>query len=402
MSERKQSTTRLTQYLLEGSAVLLLLTVVVTLGILHFTRPPLQYESQAASQEETVQAEVLAVKDERVTEDESQMVQISQVLELRILGGERAGEEIEVTYQGMGPALRDIHFEPGERAMLMIASRPDGSSYYAVADHVRLWPLGALTVVFAVLTVVVGRWQGLRALLGLALSIALIGGFVLPQLLSDRNPLLVAVVSMAALMAVTLYLIQGWNAISHTALLGLMVSLVVTALLALFWTQVSHLTGFGSEETLYMQSTGVTLDMRGLLLAGTLIGAAGVLDDVILAQVVSVFELARAAPDLGRRALYRRGMKVGNAHLASMVNTLVLAYASAALPLLILFFLYQEPWFLTINRERIAQEIVHTLVGSLGLLLAVPLTTAIAAWVAPQVGALQVNDEPEAALDTPR
>ena len=122
--------------------------------------------------------------------------------------------------------------------------------------------------------------------------------------------------------------------------------------------------------------------MRGLLLAGMIIGAAGVLDDVVIAQSVTVFELATANTALSRHELYRRGLKIGVVHLASMVNTLILAYASAALPLIILFYLYPEPWYLTINRERIAEEIIRGLVGSIGLMMAVPLTTAIAAWVA--------------------
>jgi uncharacterized membrane protein len=143
------------------------------------------------------------------------------------------------------------------------------------------------------------------------------------------------------------------------------------------------MTGFGSEETLYLQATGVAIDMRGLLLAGIIVGAAGVLDDVVLAQAVAVFEIARLDPALSRREIYSRGMKVGVAHLASMVNTLVLAYASAALPLLILFYLYPEPWYLTLNRELVAEEFLRTLVGSLGLLLAVPLTSVLAAWAAP-------------------
>jgi uncharacterized membrane protein len=123
--------------------------------------------------------------------------------------------------------------------------------------------------------------------------------------------------------------------------------------------------------------------MRGLLLAGMIVGAAGVLDDVVLAQAVTAFELARTDPEMAPREIFRRGMRVGNAHLASMINTLVLAYASGALPLIILFTLYPEPWHLTVNRQLIAEEVVRTLVGSLGLLLAVPLTTFFAALVAP-------------------
>jgi uncharacterized membrane protein len=172
--------------------------------------------------------------------------------------------------------------------------------------------------------------------------------------------------------------------------MGLFVSLGLTGLLSVIWTRLAFLTGFGSEETMFLQAVGIGVEMRGLLLAGIIIGAAGVLDDVVLAQAVTVFELASAAGSttgehtLTGRELFRSGMKIGVTHLASMVNTLVLAYASTALPLLILFFLFPEPWYLTINRELIAEEIIHTLVGSTGLLIAVPLTTLIAVWVAPR------------------
>ncbi len=383
MNERKQSSKRRTQYLLEGLSVLILLALVAAVGVLYFTRPPIQYSAQAASQEETVSARVLEVKEETISRDENGLVQIAQVLKVELLTGPHEGEQVELTYNGLGPTLRDVQFQPGDRALVMVTERPNGEAFYAIADHVRLWSLGALSVIFAVVTVLVGRWQGLRALLGLLLSVLLIAGFILPQILSSRDPVLVTTVGVALLMALTLYLIQGWNAITHTSLLGLLTSLTATMLLTIIWTRVVRLTGFGSEETLYLQATGVRLNMRGLLLAGMILGAAGVLDDVILAQAVTVFEIARAAPALTRRALFGRGMKIGVAHLASMVNTLVLAYASAALPLLILFSLYPEPWYLTINRQLIAEEIVRTLVGSLGLMLAVPLTTVIAVWVTP-------------------
>lgn len=383
MTDQPLQSTRTARYLLEGVSVLLLLALVVTLGVLHFTRPPALYAGQDASLEQTVQARVLQVKQESSTTDESGMVQISQTLELEILSGERQGQKVETQYHGLGPRLRDVQFRPGEQALVMVSKNPlTGEMTFAVADHVRLWPLGALAAVFALATILVGKWQGLRALGGLLLSLALIAGFIIPQILAGRNPMAVSLLGTALLMAVTLYMIQGWNPAGHSALLGILSSLGITALLALFWASSAHLTGFGSEETLYLQATGVTLDMSGLLLAGIVIGAAGVLDDVVLAQAVTVFELTAVNPTLKFRELYRRSMKIGNTHLASMVNTLILAYVSVALPLLILFNLYPEPWYLTLNREFIAEEIVRTLVGSLGLLLAVPLTTVIATWAA--------------------
>ncbi|OQB03238.1 MAG: YibE/F-like protein [Chloroflexi bacterium ADurb.Bin222] len=383
MSHRSAHTN---QYLLEGVAILSLILLIIALGVLHVTRPPEKFTSQNATQENTVQAKVLAVGDETVSEMPTGEQLYSRDIEVQILSeGPFKGQTMTLNQRRMDQTS-SITPRAGQRVLIILAQQPDGQVVPFLADRVRLTPLALLAALFVAVTLGVSRGQGLRALLGLLLSLAAIGGFILPQLLAGRAPLLVTFVGMGTLMAVTLYLIQGWNIRTHTAFLALLGCLSVTALLALLWVEVSALTGFGSEETLYLQATGVTLDMRGLLLAGIVIGASGVLDDVVLAQAVSVYEIAEANPALTVREIFRRGMKIGNAHLASMVNTLVLAYASTALPLIILFALYTEPWYLTLNREFIAEEVVRTLVGSLGLLLAVPLTTAIAAWMAPQMG----------------
>jgi len=377
--------------MLEGFAVLGLIALVATTLTLHFTRPAIPYEQQAASLEKTVRARVLNVVDEQASEDETGLTIVNQRLRLRILTpGSYKDEEITVTYNGMGPSLRAVRFREGNRALVMISEGPEGRRLYQVADHIRLLPLALIAGAFVILILLIGRWQGLRALGGLVLSGILIGGFILPQILAHRDAVLISLAGTGLLLGVTLYLIQGWNTTAHVSLMALLISLGLTGLLSVLWTHVAFLTGFGSEETMFLQASGIGVEMRGLLLAGIIIGAAGVLDDVVLAQAVTVFELAAAAEPVGgehaltQRELFQSGMKVGVTHLASMVNTLVLAYASTALPLLILFFLYPEPWYLTINRELIAEEIVHTLVGSTGLLIAVPLTTLISVWGAPR------------------
>ncbi|MBN1259214.1 MAG: YibE/F family protein [Anaerolineae bacterium] len=380
------------RYLLEGAAALLLVSLIATMGALHFTRPPLSYTQSASSLERTVEARIVTVRKETLSAGADGDVIGMQSLEIEILSpGDLEGRHVEVEHNRAGAAARDVTFKEGQRILVMVNQRPDGQLHFAVADRVRWWALAALTGIFSLVTILTGRWQGVRALSGLLLSIFIIGGFILPQILADREPLLVALIGVATVMAFSLYLIQGWEPVTHIALLGLLTSLGITAIMAMLWTYVAHLTGFGSEETLYLQATGVTLNMHGVLLAGMIIGAAGVIDDVVLAQAITVFELARANQTLPPRELFLRGMKIGNAHLASMINTLVFAYASAALPLLILFFLYPEPWYLTLNRELIAEEIVRTVVGSLGLMLAVPLTTLIAAWVAQGVNVAPGN-----------
>ncbi len=376
-------TSKAIQYALEGAAVLILAAIIAVMIALHVTRPPIRYGQQAATLGETVQARVLDVLEESVATDETGLYTVAQKLDVEILSaGAYHGKQITLTYNGMGPTLGAARFRAGERALVMVSKRPNGEPFFQVADHVRIAPLATVTALFAALTIAIGRWQGVRALLGLALSALLIGGFVLPQILAHRDPVLASMIGAAVLLAVTLYLIQGWNQESHVALLGMLAGLALTGILAIAVTKLTYLTGFGSEDTLYLQAVGVNIEMRGLLLAGMIIGTAGVLDDVVIAQSVTAFELARADTTLTRYEIYRRSMRIGVAHLASMVNTLVLAYVSAALPLIILFYLYPEPWYLTINRELIAEEIVRSLVGSIGLMTAVPLTSAIAAWVA--------------------
>ena len=377
-------TRRVIHYVLEGAAVLLLVALAALIAVLHITRPEIPYNAQVAALESTLQARVLSVGDEESTVDESGLIMVFQELELEIVSkGEYQGQTITVSYNGMGPTLEAARFRKGQQALVMVSKRPDGQTFFQVADHVRLGPIAVIVGLFIALTLGIGRGKGARALLGLGLSALLIGGFIMPQILAHRDPTLVSLAGAALLLAATLYLIQGWNPTGHAALLGMLAALAVTGVLSVGWTRLAYLTGFGSEETMFLQAVGAGIEMRGLLLAGMIIGTASVLDDVVLAQSVTVFELATANATLSRGELYRRSMKIGIAHLASMINTLVLAYASAALPLLLLFYLYPEPWYLTINRELIAEEIVRTLVGSVGLMLAVPLTTAIAAWAAP-------------------
>jgi uncharacterized membrane protein len=163
--------------------------------------------------------------------------------------------------------------------------------------------------------------------------------------------------------------------------LGILISLIITGVLATIFVDATRLTGFGSEEVGFLQTSGVPIDPRGLLLAGILIGALGVLDDITISQASSVFELSSANPAFGVRELYRRAMNIGQDHIASTVNTLVLAYVGASLPMLLLFAIYPQPFGQIINREFVTEEVVRTLVGSLGLVAAVPITTLLAGWL---------------------
>ncbi|MEX2290017.1 MAG: YibE/F family protein [Mycobacteriales bacterium] len=250
---------------------------------------------------------------------------------------------------------------------------------YAFADVERRRPLLLLAALFAVAVVALGRWTGLRALFGLGLSLLVLTTFVLPALLAGSNALLVALVGSAAVMFVVLYLAHGVRVQTSIAVLGTLASLLLTVVLAEVFVRASALTGLGSDETSLISATVGTVDLRGLLLAGIVIGSLGVLDDVTVTQSSAVWELHLANPAASARDLYRSGIRIGRDHIASTVNTLVLAYVGASLPLLVVYSLAGSSVQDVLTSEVVAQEVVRTLVGSIGLVAAVPLTTALAA-----------------------
>lgn len=205
--------------------------------------------------------------------------------------------------------------------------------------------------------------------------------FVIPAILEGSDPLLVAIVGGSVIMFLALYLAHGLNAATTTAVLGTLASLLLTGLLAVFFVNISIFTGAGSEEAVFLQISQSQVNLQGLLLASIIIGTLGVLDDVTVTQASAVWELQKANPEYGIGNLYRAAIRIGRDHIASTVNTLVLAYVGASLPLLILFSVSNRPLGQILNTENVAEEIVRTLVGSIGLVASVPITTGLAALV---------------------
>ncbi len=274
--------------------------------------------------------------------------------------------------------------EAGDRIVLGRTSDGAGVEYY-FADFQRRSPLVWLAVVFAVVVVAVGRMRGLAALAGLVVSFGVLVGFVLPAILEGRSPLAVAIVGSSAMMFVLLYLAHGFNHQTTTALIGTLVSLVITGLLAALFVDVGRLVSVGTEETAFLQVSASQVNLQGLLLGSIIIGSLGVLNDVTITQASAVWALRDADRTAGPMTLYRSAMRIGRDHIASTVDTLVLAYAGAALPLLLLFTLASRPLGDVITGELVSQEIVRTLVGGIGLAASVPITTGLAAVVAGRV-----------------
>ncbi|MGH3383516.1 MAG: YibE/F family protein [Nocardioidaceae bacterium] len=279
----------------------------------------------------------------------------------------------------------------GDDILLGYAPKAPADERYTFVDFDRTSPLLLLAGVFVAGVLLLSRWRGVGSLVSLVGSLALIVYFTLPNLLVGQPPLLIAVLTASAIMIGSLYLSHGVSLRSSIALIGTVAALALTGVLGLLFTEVGQFTGFADETSGYLKTIVGTVDLSGLLLAGLVIGALGVLDDVTVTQAAAVWELAEADPIASRRSLFAQGMRIGRAHVASTVNTLVLAYVGATLPLLLIFSATEVPFADLVTLEVISQEVVRGLVGSLGIIAAVPITTGLAAVVAAQTAGERVH-----------
>ena len=288
---------------------------------------------------------------------------------------------------------------PGDEVVLNHIDGAERGFDYTYNDRQRRSVLVWLAVLFGVVVIALGRWRGLAALVALGGSIAVILGFMLPSMLDGNNAQLVAIVGASAVAFVALYLSNGVRALTTVALLGTLSALTLTVVLATVFTDLAHFTGAQSEDALLVAIGASNIDLKSLVLAGMVLGALGALDDITVTQASAVGELRAHNPAMSRRTLYRAGLRIGRDHISSTVNTLALAYAGASLPLLMLFTLSAQSLGTVANGEVVAVEIVATLVGSIGLVAAVPVTTALAVLVA---GDGQSEHAPRAARRGPR
>lgn len=276
---------------------------------------------------------------------------------------------------------------------------PEGGQQasYEFYDHQRGPQLLILAVVFAILVAVVGRWRGLFALIGIGITLLVLLRFVLPALLADQPPIAVAVAGSTVIMLAVLYLAHGVSIRTTSALFGTLFGIGFTALVGAMSTDWAHLTGVGSEDDHLLLATAPQMSLAGVVAASMVIAGLGVLNDVTVTQASAVWEMRALKPTAGRAELFGSAMRIGRDHIASSVYTLVFAYAGAAMTTLLLISAYQRPLLEVVVTEGIAQEVVRTLVGAIGLVLAVPITTGIAVWLAPEkVRPEDVVSEPRA------
>lgn len=315
------------------------------------------------------------VRDDSVERCSYDATTLCRALTIEINEGDTAGDVWESEQPTSSP-LRE-----GDDILVTVAELSDGTMSYSFYDYERSTPLVALMVLFVVCVLLLGRWRGLGAIGGLAASLFVLVSFMLPSLLDGNSPVAVALVSASAIAFIALYLAHGFNAATNVALMSTFASLLITGTLAWIFIRAAHFTGFTDDSTFFLDALGVSVDARGILLAGIVIGSLGVLDDVTVTQVSAVGQLRRSQPDATAVELYRSALTIGRDHISSTVNTLVLAYAGASLPLLLLFSEAGPGFGAVAMREIVAVEVVRALVGSIGLVASVPISTWLAARV---------------------
>lgn len=305
--------------------------------------------------------------------------QYSQTVKVELSSGSDQGSLVETTH--FVSSQNDPNVLKVGDPVLVIKSYGLETANYYIADRYRIPRLFYLGIAFLLLIIVVAGWTGLRSVVGLAFSILVIVAYILPSILAGQNVFLVGLLGTSVIAVVSIYLSHGFKKRTSLALLSTIVTISLSILLSFLAVKYSFLFGLGSEEALYLQiGQTTTLNLRGLLLTGIIIGLLGVLDDITTAQTAVVDELKKANPNLVFKDLYTRAYSVGKEHIASLINTLALAYVGVSLPLLLLFNQSSKPILVILNSELIAEEVVRTLIGSGALILAVPITTLIATY----------------------
>lgn len=305
-----------------------------------------------------------------------------QKVQLQILDGPETGKTLTMTYGDVSTLRSDQEVTAGQTVVLM-KEVTGQTTTYQIADKYRLDSLYPLIILFLIVVFIVARLKGLGSLIGLGISLTIITSFIVPQILSGQDPLLASIVGSLFIMVATMYLAHGFSQKTHIALIATSLALVLTGVLAYLFVNLTFLTGLGSEDaqSLAFGQTG-SINFQGLLLGGIIIGTLGVLEDITTGLAASLQELSRANIKLGFKELVGSGMRIGSEHIAALVNTLALAYAGAGLPLFLFIILNpnHQPLWIILNSELILEEVVRTLAGSIGLILAVPLTAIFAAW----------------------
>jgi len=307
-----------------------------------------------------------------------------QNLEITILSKEKKGQKIEIEHGKLFTLKEDLIVKENEKVVLLAFQRPDGSTEYAITEKYRLDKLIALTLSFFFLILGLAKFKGLGSILGLIISFFVIIKWIVPQILAGNDPLTATLLGCGVIMASTIFLAHGFNRKTIVAFGAIIITFFITGFLSLLFVSMAKISGLGSDDAYSLQlGLGGIVNFKGLFLSGMIIGTLGVLDDIATSLSASVFELAKTGHYQSFSKLFAAGFRIGTEHISSLVNTLVLAYAGTSLPLMLFIVINpsQKPLWSILNSELIAEEIVRSLVGSFSLVLAVPITLVLAAYI---------------------
>jgi uncharacterized membrane protein len=336
--------------------------------------PYTQAQELVGEHQDIVRAVVTQIVEERTELEGFDVRSAVQVVRVTFIEGDQNGKEVELQNDYGTLSV-------GDRVYVSHTVHVGGEEYYSLFERDRSGALLFVVGLFIGAVVLLGGVQGLRALLSLIAGLGIVTYALVPSLMAGYPPVAVSVFFATAILAVAIFATHGFARGSTIAFVGTVSAVALTGVLATYAVDLAGFTGFASDDAVYLNlATKGTLDIVGLLLAGIIIGVLGVLDDIAITQVAVVSELYRAQPSLSIRDVFARAMRVGRDHASALVNTLVLAYAGASLPLLLLFSQSTMDPLLIVNREVFAVEVMRALLGSIGLMMTVPITTFLAAY----------------------
>jgi len=341
-------------------------------------------EDNQEVQESIFKAEVIEILKEKTVEFNNENKQTQQNLKLKGLEGDYKDEDI--IFEGIGnlEVLSAQVYEVGDKVLMNHSQGPNGEDFYYIVEALRTSSIWYLLALFIAILLIVGRWKGFRSLIVLSFTFFIIISFIIPKILAGANPLMVTILGSLLILLVIIYVTEGIKIKSHLAVASIFASLVITIFISWLFVNLAQLTGAASEDILFLFNIeGATINLKGLLLAGIIIGALGVLDDAVISQISTAKEIASSNVSYRFKEIFVKTYRVGVSHIASMTNTLFLAYAGVSLPLLILFISGESPFNSIeqiINTELIATEIIRTLSGTIGLIFSMPVATFLASW----------------------
>jgi len=350
--------------------------IIILISLTLFCKPVLA----KVEKEKYVKAQVLEILEEGEKQIEGDLKHKYQKIQVKFLEGDQKDQTAQITYGGTFNLRQEQMVKKNDTLILFKQQLPTGENQYIVSDLYRLGNIAFIFFIFFLAVVLVGGLQGISSLLGMLFSLLVVLKFIIPNILAGRSALLISIIGSFIIMIISIYLAHGINIKTHLAIVSTFITLVIAGILSVVFVNMAFITGLGSEDAYSLTlSQTAQINFKGLLLGGIIIGTLGVLDDVTTTQTASLFQLYDVNSKLSFENLFRRGIQIGKEHVAATVNTLVLAYAGSSLALFLIFFItgQNQPFWIILNSEIIAEEIVRALAGSTGLIMAVPITNLL-------------------------